>query len=125
MRLLMVEKPATLTVPQAIQKEQKRDPLLACFESTLAVHVPNAFGWGALPVGLLLASIQGPRMVLAPPVGWLKDCFESRTQSIIGLLSLIPFLCLLGVPGDGRFSWANVGNRGKAIYAASMAMLGA
>ncbi|KAL4872896.1 major facilitator superfamily domain-containing protein [Aspergillus spectabilis] len=175
MRLLMIEKPATLTVLQAERGDQERDPLLAdssnsspsdngndgcttskeihglrfyscllcqsrfstglfcyyvsalliaCFESTLAVHVRNAFRWGALPVGLLLASIQGPRMVLAPPVGWLKDRFGSRTPTAIGLITLVPFLCLLGIPGDERFPWANVGDRGKSIYAASMAMLG-
>ncbi|KAL5343681.1 major facilitator superfamily domain-containing protein [Aspergillus crustosus] len=98
--------------------------LIACFESTLAVHVRDAFSWGALPVGLLLASIQGPRMVLAPPVGWLKDRCGSQIPTAVGLLSLAPFLCLLGVPGDERFPWANVGDRGKAIYAVSMAMLG-
>ncbi|KAL2828671.1 major facilitator superfamily domain-containing protein [Aspergillus cavernicola] len=98
--------------------------LIACFESTLAVHVRSAFDWGALPVGLLLASIQGPRMLLAPPVGWLKDRFGSRIPTAIGLLSLVPFLFLLGVPGGERFPWVNVGSRGKIIYALSMAMLG-
>ncbi|KAL2862791.1 major facilitator superfamily domain-containing protein [Aspergillus lucknowensis] len=97
--------------------------LIACFESTLAVHVRNAFGWGALPVGLLLASIQGPRMVLGPCVGWLKDRLGSRTPTAIGLVSLVPFLCLLGVPGDQRFLWVNE-TQGKVIYAGSMVMLG-
>ncbi|KAL3462453.1 major facilitator superfamily domain-containing protein [Aspergillus heterothallicus] len=98
--------------------------LIACFESTLAVHVRSAFSWGALPVGLLLASIQGPRMILGPPVGWVKDRYGSRIPTTLGLMSVVPFLFLLGVPGDGRFPWANVGDRGKVIYAVSMTMLG-
>ncbi|KAL3448046.1 major facilitator superfamily domain-containing protein [Aspergillus insuetus] len=98
--------------------------LIACFESTLAVHVRNAFGWGALPVGLLLASIQGPGMILGPAVGWLKDRYGSRTPTTIGLLSIVPFLFLLGVPGDYRFPWANAGDRGKIIYAVAMVTLG-
>ncbi|KAJ5928373.1 hypothetical protein N7466_007329 [Penicillium verhagenii] len=98
--------------------------LIACFESTLAVHVRDAFGWGVLPVGLLMTSIQGPGMVLAPFVGWLRDRIGSRTPTTIGFIALIPFLFLLGIPGDDRFPWANEGSRGKVIYAVSMAMLG-
>ncbi|KAJ6136954.1 hypothetical protein N7497_012206 [Penicillium chrysogenum] len=98
--------------------------LIACFESTLAVHVRSEFGWGVLPMGLLLATIQGPGMLLAPPVGWLKDRVGSRTPTAIGLLTVVPFLILLGVPGDERFPWANVGIRGMIIYTVSMAVVG-
>ncbi|KAJ0423534.1 major facilitator superfamily domain-containing protein [Aspergillus carlsbadensis] len=98
--------------------------LIACFESTLAVHVRSVFSWGALPVGLLLASIQGPRMILGPAVGWLKDRCGSRTPTTIGLMSIVPFLLLLGIPGDDRFPWANADDRGKVIYAFAMVTLG-
>jgi MFS family permease len=98
--------------------------LIACFESTLAVHVRSVFSWGALPVGLLLASIQGPRMILGPAVGWLKDRYGSRTPTAIGLLSIVPFLFLLGAPGDQRFPWATEGDRGKIIYSVAMVTLG-
>ncbi|KAL2859617.1 major facilitator superfamily domain-containing protein [Aspergillus pseudodeflectus] len=98
--------------------------LIACFESTLAVHVRSVFNWGALPVGLLLASIQGPRMILGPAVGWLKDRYGSRTPTSIGLLSIVPFLFLLGAPGDQRFPWANGEGRGKIIYSCAMVTLG-
>ncbi|KAL2796221.1 major facilitator superfamily domain-containing protein [Aspergillus keveii] len=98
--------------------------LIACFESTLAVHVRSVFSWGALPVGLLLASIQGPGMILGPAVGWLKDRYGSRTPTTIGLLSIVPFLFLLGAPGDQRFPWATEGDRGKIIYSVAMVTLG-
>ncbi|KAL4925395.1 major facilitator superfamily domain-containing protein [Aspergillus undulatus] len=97
--------------------------LIACFESTLAVHVRNVFDWGALPAGLLLASIQGPRILLAPSVGWLKDRIGSRVPTALGLFSLIPFLLPLGIPGDRRFPWINE-EQGKIIYAFAMGMLG-
>lgn len=97
--------------------------VIACFETTLSVHVRNAFGWGVLPVGLLLAAIQGPGALLAPPVGWLKDRVGSRNPTVVGFLCLAPFVILMGFPGDDRFPWAN-GDRGKIIYAVSMVCCG-
>lgn len=97
---------------------------IACFESTIAMHVRYAFGWGVFPVGLLFASIQGPGMVLAPLVGYLKDRVGSRVPTTIGFLSVAPFLWFLGVAGDERFPWATLGTRGKIIYAVCTTMIG-
>lgn len=97
---------------------------IGSLESTLAMHVKVAFGWGALPVGLLLALIQGPGMVLALPVGWLKDRVGSRVPTMVGFVSAVPFLLFLGIPGDGHFAWANVEMRGKIIYSVCMAVIG-
>ncbi|KAJ5146178.1 uncharacterized protein N7515_000742 [Penicillium bovifimosum] len=97
---------------------------VASFESTISMHVRNAFGWGVFPVGLLFASIQGPGMLLAPLVGWLKDRVGSRVPTTIGFFSIAPFLWLLGVAGDERFPWATVGTRGKIIYGVCTTMVG-
>ncbi|KAJ5562733.1 hypothetical protein N7535_002822 [Penicillium sp. DV-2018c] len=97
---------------------------VASFESTVAMHVRHAFGWGVFPVGLLFASIQGPGMLLAPFVGWLKDRVGSRVPTTIGFFSVAPFLWLLGVAGDERFAWATSGNRGKIIYGVCTTMVG-
>jgi MFS family permease len=97
---------------------------IASFESTIAMHVRHAFGWGVFPVGLLFASIQGPGMVLAPLVGWLKDSVGSRVPTTIGFISVTPFLWLLGVAGDERFPWATFGARGKIIYGVCTTTIG-
>ncbi|KAJ5331609.1 hypothetical protein N7476_001392, partial [Penicillium atrosanguineum] len=97
--------------------------LIGSFESTLAVHVRSAFGWRALHVGLLLGLIQGPGMLLAAPVGWMKDKVGSRTPTMVGFFSLVPFIILLGVPGDSRFRWEG-GVSEKSLYVVCMAMIG-
>jgi MFS family permease len=98
--------------------------LIGCFQTTFAIHVREAFGWGVFPVGLLFAALQGPGMVLSPLVGWLKDRSGSRTPTTIGFLSLAPFLWLLGAAGDNRFEWATQGERGKIIFSVCTAMIG-
>lgn len=54
----------------------------------------------------------------------MKDRVGSRTPTMIGFLSLSPFLFLLGVPGSENMPWANVGIRGKVIYATCMTIIG-
>lgn len=98
--------------------------LVGSFQTTLAIHVREAFGWGVFPVGLLFAALQGPGMVLSPFVGWLKDRTGSRTPTTIGFISLVPFLWLLGAAGDARFPSLTSGNRGKVIYSVCAGLIG-
>lgn len=98
--------------------------LVGCFESTLAVHVRTTFGWGALQVGLLLALIQGPGMLFATPVGWMKDRIGSRAPTAVGLLGLLPFVMLLGVPGSNLFPWETGKAWEKNLYVGCMASIG-
>jgi MFS family permease len=98
--------------------------LIGCLESTLAVHVRIAFGWRALHVGLLFALIQGPGMLLAGPVGWMKDRIGSRTPTAVGFFGLVPFVIALGVPGDNIFPWAKDEAFGKSLYVVCMAAIG-
>jgi MFS family permease len=98
--------------------------LIGCFESTLAVHVRSAFGWRALHVGLLFTLIQGPGMMLAAPVGWMKDRIGSRTPTAVGFFALVPFVVVLGIPGDNLFSWAKDEALEKIVYVGCMAAIG-
>lgn len=98
--------------------------LIGCFQTTFAIHVREAFGWGVFPVGLLFSALQGPGMVLSPLVGWLKDRSGSRTPTTIGFLSLAPFLWLLGAAGDDRFQWATEGQNGKIIFSICTGVIG-
>ncbi|KAJ5677599.1 uncharacterized protein N7477_003232 [Penicillium maclennaniae] len=98
--------------------------LIGSFQTTFAIHVRDAFGWGVFPVGLLFAALQGPGMILSPLVGWLKDRQGSRTPTTVGFLSLAPFLWVLGAAGDDRFPWATTGDRGKIIFCVCTATVG-
>lgn len=98
--------------------------LVGSFQTTLAVHVREAFGWGVFPVGLLFAALQGPGMILSPLVGWLKDRTGSRMPTTIGFISLAPFLWLLGAAGNARFPWLTSGSRGKIIYSVCTGLIG-
>lgn len=98
--------------------------LIGSLESTMAVHVRSAFGWSALHVGLLLGLIQGPGILLAAPIGWMKDRVGSRIPTTVGFLLLIPFIVLSGAPGDSRFPFTVVEARGKTIYIVCMAAIG-
>jgi len=98
--------------------------LIGSLESTLAVHVRSAFGWRALHVGLLLGLIQGPGILLAAPIGWMKDRVGSRIPTTMAFLMLVPFIILLGAPGDDRFPFAEVEARGKTIYIVCMTAIG-
>ncbi|KAE8312370.1 major facilitator superfamily domain-containing protein [Aspergillus transmontanensis] len=97
---------------------------IASFQTTIPLHSWETFKWGVFPVGLLLAAVQGPGMVLAPLIGYWKDRWGSRTPTAIAFFSMAPFLVLSGAAGDERFSWFTGGNKGKIIYTCSLAMTG-
>lgn len=97
---------------------------IASFQTTIPLHSWETFKWGVFPVGLLLAAVQGPGMVLAPLIGYWKDRWGSRIPTAIAFFSMAPFLVLSGAAGDERFSWFTDGNKGKIIYSCSLAMTG-
>lgn len=88
----------------------------ASFDTTLPLHIRGTFSWGSLPAGLLFAAIQGPNAFLGVPVSWLKQQMGTRHPTSTGFAFLAVLLWLTGIPGDSRFSWANVGNRGPVLY---------
>ncbi|KAE8324713.1 major facilitator superfamily domain-containing protein [Aspergillus sergii] len=97
---------------------------IASFQTTIPLHSWETFKWGVFPVGLLLAAVQGPGMVLAPLIGYWKDRRGSRIPTTIAFFSMAPFLVLSGAAGDERFSWFTGGNKGKIIYTCSLVMTG-
>ncbi|KAL4913962.1 major facilitator superfamily domain-containing protein [Aspergillus aurantiobrunneus] len=97
---------------------------VATFQATIPLHPWNAFKWGVFPVGLLLAAVQGPGMVLAPLIGYWKDRWGPRTPTAIAFFSMAPFFLLSGAAGDDRFSWFTGGIKGKVIYICSFATAG-
>lgn len=97
--------------------------LVSSFDTTLPLHVRSTFHWESLPAGLLFAVFQGPAIVLAVFVGWLKDRVGTRHPTWVGFATLVPLLWLTGVPGDERFPWANENGRGPILY--SVTILGA
>ena len=63
-------------------------------------------------------------MLLAAPVGWMKDRIGSRTPTAVGFFGLVPFVIVLGVPGDNLFPWAKDESLGKSLYVVCMAAIG-
>ncbi|KAL4996709.1 major facilitator superfamily domain-containing protein [Aspergillus recurvatus] len=98
--------------------------LVTGFASTIAPHARDAFQWGVFPVGLLFASIQGPGILLAPVVGWVKDRVGSRAPTCAGFLSMAPFLVVAGIAGDDRIDWAPKGLAGKVLYSVCISLMG-
>ncbi|KAF9887346.1 hypothetical protein FE257_010341 [Aspergillus nanangensis] len=98
--------------------------LVASFDATLPLHVRDVFGWGTSASGVMFLALQGPGVISSPLVGWLKDRVGSRWPTAIAFLGSAPFVWLLGVPGDDRFPWANVGSRGETIYTIGAVVIG-
>lgn len=98
--------------------------LTASFDTTLPLHVRDAFHWGSLPAGLLFAAFQGPAVFFSVPVGWLKDRVGTRYPTTIGFALLVPLLWLIGVPGDERFPWASEETTGSVIYSVAVTGIG-
>ncbi|KAF7171149.1 hypothetical protein CNMCM5623_003578 [Aspergillus felis] len=98
--------------------------LISSFDTTLPLHVRDAFDWDSMPAGLMFLALQGPGIALSPLCGWLKDRVGTRIPTTIGFLGLAPLMWLLGVPGDKRFPWANEGDRGQIIYAMDVTAVG-
>ncbi|KAI2786902.1 hypothetical protein POX_g09298 [Penicillium oxalicum] len=98
--------------------------VIGTLESTMAVHVRVAFDWGAFYVGIMLAVIQAPGVLLAVPVGWLKDKRGSRFPTAIGLLSSVPFIVLAGVPGGKGLPAVDNAPWEKPVFVASLAASG-
>ncbi|KAL4875660.1 major facilitator superfamily domain-containing protein [Aspergillus karnatakaensis] len=97
---------------------------IASFQATIPLHAWSAFRWGVFPVGLLLAAVQGPGMVLAPLIGYWKDRRGARVPTTIAFVAMAPFFILSGVAGDERFPFFTGGNKGRVVYIASLAVLG-
>lgn len=94
------------------------------FDSTLPLHVRDAFHWGSMPTGMMFLALQGPGFILSPFVGWLKDRIGTRYPTTLAFAILAPLFWLLGVPGDQRFPWANEDNQGPVIYTVTMIGIG-
>lgn len=97
--------------------------ILSSFDATLPLHVRDIFSWDVLVTGAMFACLQGPALLLNPLAGWLRDRVGLRGPTTAGFALLTPFLLLLGTPGF--FTWANPQTSGKAIYIASLAVIGA
>lgn len=97
--------------------------VVAGFDTTLPLHVRNAFGWESLPAGMMFLCLQIPAILLGPVAGSIRDRHGVRSITFSGWVILTPLFVLLGIPGDSRFPWASE-EAGKAIYLASLSAIG-
>jgi hypothetical protein len=47
--------------------------VVAGFDTTLPLHVRNAFGWESLPAGMMFLCLQIPAILLGPVAGSIRD----------------------------------------------------
>lgn len=97
---------------------------LVSFDATLPLHVTRAFGWDTSRVSLMFVLLQLPTMLLSPLTGWVKDRFGTKVPTGIGFLATAGLLWVLGTPGPDGLSFVGSGERGQAVYIASMLGLG-
>lgn len=97
--------------------------IIASLDTTLPLHIKEKFDWGSYPAGMMFLALQAPSIPLSVPFGRLRDRFGSRYPTGIAYLLVAPDLCLLGIPGDKRFSWAQRED-GKIIYVTAVVVLG-
>ncbi|KAI9367088.1 major facilitator superfamily domain-containing protein [Aspergillus egyptiacus] len=71
--------------------------LLCAFDTTLPLHVRDAFNWDSLPVGLIFLALQAPSVLLGPVVGLLRDRVGLRYPTTFGWAILAPLLVTLGI----------------------------
>ncbi|PVH81343.1 MFS general substrate transporter [Cadophora sp. DSE1049] len=96
--------------------------ILTSFENTLPLHTRRVFGWDSLPTGIMFFCLQMPFIFLGPLCGWVRDRFGLRYPSVAGWAAMVPFLCLLGTPGNDSFPWAAAA--GPAITISSLVTIG-
>ncbi|KAJ5898742.1 hypothetical protein N7495_003486 [Penicillium taxi] len=99
--------------------------VLVSFDTTLPLHLRDAFGWGPSKTGLMFFCLEIPSVVIGPLSGWLRDKIGVRYPVAISLFVLAPLMWLLGVPGDPKFPWASADTRGPAIYITAIFGIGA
>lgn len=97
--------------------------ILVSFDATLPLHVARNFGWNTSQTSLMFLFLQMPTFILSPLTGWLRDRVGPRTPTGVGYLLTALFLWLLGTPGEDGLFWGS-GERGQAVYMASLVMLG-
>ncbi|OGM42567.1 MFS multidrug transporter [Aspergillus bombycis] len=98
--------------------------LISSFDTTIPLHVRDAFDWGSMMSGLLFAALQGPGIIMSPLCGWLKDRYGTRYPTAAGFAILTPIMWVLGMPGDDRFPGVNGGNTGQIVYAICVTAVG-
>ncbi|KAJ5178342.1 major facilitator superfamily domain-containing protein [Penicillium coprophilum] len=97
---------------------------LVAIDTTLPLHVTRVFGWDTSRVSLMFLLLQLPTLFLSPLTGWMKDRMGTKVPSGAGLLATALLLWLLGTSGPDGLSSIGSGERGQAVYMASMLGLG-
>ncbi|KAL4899592.1 hypothetical protein BDW74DRAFT_163218 [Aspergillus multicolor] len=95
--------------------------IIAAFDTTIPLHVRDAFGWGSLPVGLIFFGLQIPTIALGPAVGLLRDRIGLRYPTTIACGLMAPLLWLLALPGSHGVP---TDTTGKGIYILAITGIG-
>lgn len=99
--------------------------LIASYNTTLPIHVKQAFGWGSLPAGLCFVCLQGPTILFSPLFGWLRDKIGTRVPTTLGFILLAPLLWLLGSAHKAdEYQWIGSEKKAKTLYLVAIVCIG-
>ncbi|KAJ5560333.1 Tetracycline resistance protein TetA/multidrug resistance protein MdtG [Penicillium frequentans] len=94
------------------------------FDTTLPLHVDEAFGWGTGTTGFLFFCLSVPAILISPLAGWLRDRIGIRAPTTVGFVIQAILMAILGIAGNSHFSWASAEAAGPAIYMTSIVAIG-
>ncbi|KAJ9262318.1 hypothetical protein DTO195F2_3705 [Paecilomyces variotii] len=94
-------------------------------DTTLPLHVQEAFNWGTSATGLMFFCLQASTLVISPLSGWLYDVIGPKYPITISLVCLIPLIWVLGIPGAEQFPSANGEIMGPTLYITAVIGIGA
>ena len=98
--------------------------IVAGFDTTLPIHLRDAFGWTSAPIGSIFLALQIPGMLLSPFVGWLRDRIGLRWPTTLGWGLTAPLLWFSGVPGPDNFLGVGAGPKGQGAFVGCMIAIG-
>ncbi|KNG81814.1 putative MFS transporter [Aspergillus nomiae NRRL 13137] len=98
--------------------------ILVSFDTTLPLYVTRAFGWDSSRTSMMFMELQLPAILLSPFAGWMKDRIGTSGPTCLGFLATAFLLWVLGTCGPDGLPFIGSGERGQAVYMASMLGLG-
>ncbi|KAJ5892583.1 hypothetical protein N7504_009274 [Penicillium tannophilum] len=97
---------------------------LACFDTTLPLHVSRTFGWDPFQTSLMFVLLTLPTLLLSPITGSIKDRWGTKIPSGIGFLAHAPLLWLLGAAGPEGLPFLSSEQTDQKIYTVTVVSLG-
>ncbi|KAL9603498.1 MAG: hypothetical protein Q9219_001185 [cf. Caloplaca sp. 3 TL-2023] len=98
--------------------------ILLSLDTTLPLHVTEAFGWGTAGISLMFLILQMPSLLLIAFVGMLKDRVGTRIPTGFGYFAMAFSVWLLGAAANGSPVFAIIEDKARAVTMIALAGIG-